>query len=237
MGQEGVNNMSKKKICLVIPSMISGGMERVMSELANYLVKNDARVWLILMFRDEVFYKLDPRIQVIEPSFRKRSNLTYAFFLFPFVRRKIRSIHPDTVLSFGERYNSYVLLATLGLPYPVYISDRSSPHKSLSNFNLWMSKLLYKKSAGIVAQTSKAAELLSKRLKGAQSNIRVIPNPLREIRRTNPPKKNQILALGRLVREKRYDRLLEIVSLLKDKSWNLVIVGDGSLRPQVESMI
>jgi len=237
MGQKGINNMSEKKICLVIPSLIAGGMERVMSELANYLVKNDASVWLILMFRDEVFYKLDPKIQVIEPSFRKRSNLTYAFFLFPFVRRKIKSIHPDTVLSFGERYNSYVLLATLGLPFPVYISDRSSPHKSLSNFNLWMSKFLYKKSAGIVAQTSKAAELLSRRLKGAQTNIRVIPNPLREIHRAFPPKKNQIVALGRLVREKRYDRLLEIISFLKDKSWNLVIVGDGYQRSQVESMI
>ncbi|TFH19928.1 MAG: glycosyltransferase family 4 protein, partial [Bacteroidia bacterium] len=237
MGQKGVNHRSERKICLVIPSLIAGGMERVMSELANYLVSNEASVWLILMFRDEVFYKVDPRIQVIEPSFRKRSNVTYAFFLFPFVRRKIRNIRPDTVLSFGERYNSYVLLATLGLPFPVYISDRSSPNKSLSNFNLWMSKLLYKKAAGIVAQTSKAAELLSKRLKGAQANIRVIPNPLREIVRANYPKKNQIVALGRMVREKRYDRLLEIMSLLKDLSWSLVIVGDGSLRPQVESLI
>ena len=237
MGQKGVNHMSEKKICLVMPSLIVGGMERVMSELANYLVANDASVWLILMFRDEMFYKLDPRIQVIEPSFRKKSNLSYAFFLFPFVRRKIKSIHPDVVLSFGERYNSYVLLASLGLPYPVYISDRSSPNKSLSRFNLWMSKQLYKRAAGIVAQTSKAAELLSRRLNGAQANIRVIPNPLREIVRADYPKKNQIVALGRMVREKRYDRLLEIMSLMKDQSWKLLIVGDGSLRPQVESLI
>jgi glycosyltransferase involved in cell wall biosynthesis len=237
MDRKGVNNMSEKKICLVIASLISGGMERVMSQLANYLVRNGASVWMILMFRDERFYSLDPDIHVIEPSFRKRSNLSYAFFLFPFVRRKIRSIRPDTVLSFGERYNSYVLLATLGLPIPIYVSDRSSPHKSLSHFNLWMSKLLYKKAAGVIAQTSKAAELLSRRLKGAQANIRVIPNPLREIHRDFPPKKNQILALGRLVREKRYDRLLESISMLKDKSWTLVIVGDGYQRPLVESMI
>jgi len=237
LDRKDTHTLTGKKICLVIPSLIAGGMERVMSELANYLVRNDARVWLILMFRDERFYKVDPRVQVIEPSFVKRSNLSYAFFLFPFVRRKIRSIRPDTVLSFGERYNSYVLLATLGLPFPVYISDRSSPNKSLSNFNLWMSKLMYKKAAGIVAQTSKAAELLSGRLQGAQANIRVIPNPLREIEIADYPKKNQVVALGRMVREKRYDRLLEIMSLLKDQSWSLVIVGDGSLRPMVESLI
>lgn len=209
----------------------------MMSELANYLVKNDVGVWLILMFRDEVFYSLDQDIHIIEPSFKKRWNFTYAFFLFPFLRQKIRSIHPEAVLSFGERYNSYVLLATLGLSAPVYISDRSSPNKRLSRFNLWMSKTLYKKAAGIIAQTSKAAELLSARVNGVQANIQVIPNPLREINRANYQKKNQIVALGRLVREKRYDRLMEIMSKLKDKAWTLVIIGEGRLRPQVESLI
>lgn len=229
--------MSKKNICLILPSLIVGGMERVMSELANYLVRNDVNVWLLLMFRDEMFYPLDPDIQVVQPGFKKRNNLTYALFLFPFLRRNIQGIKPDAVLSFGERYNSYALLASLGSPYPVYISDRSSPNKNLSKFNLLLSKILYKRAAGIIAQTSTAAELLEKRLGGTYSNIRVIPNPLREIPEKEYRKKNQIVALGRMVREKRYDRLLKIMAGLKDKSWKLVIVGDGSLRPMVESLI
>ena len=227
----------KNTICLVIPSLIAGGMERVMSGLANYLVKKDVNVILILMFKDEVFYKLDPSIQVIEPTFEKKSNFSYAFFLFPFLRRTIKQIDPQAILSFGERYNSYLLLATLGLRLPIFISDRSSPHKSLSGFNLWMSRVLYKKATGIVAQTSKAAELLSNRLKGAHDNIRVIPNPLREIQRAEYPKKDQIVALGRIVREKRYDRLLEAISLLRDQKWKLVIVGDGYMRAEVEEWI
>lgn len=232
------NTDSKKNtICLVIPSLVGGGMERVMSELANYLVKRDLKVYLILMFKDEVFYKLDPSIQVIEPTFEKKSNLAYAFFLFPFLRRKIKHMDPDAVLSFGERYNSYVLLATLGLHVPIFISDRSSPHKSLSRFNLWMSRVLYKKATGIVAQTSKAAELLSNRLHGEHDNIRVIPNPLREIQNAEYQKKDQIVALGRIVREKRYDRLLEVISLLRDQKWKLIIVGDGYMRSEVEEMI
>ena len=209
----------------------------MMSELANYLVKNDMNVWLILMFKDEMFYRLDPGVQVVQPTFRKRNNFTYALFLFPFLRRSIRRIQPDAILSFGERYNSYVLLAALGLPFPIYISDRSSPNKKLSKFNLGLSRVLYKRAAGIIAQTSKAAELLNERLGGSYSNIRVIPNPLREIEETDYKKKNQIVALGRLVREKRYDRLLEVMSGLKDKTWTLLIVGDGSLRPMVESLI
>lgn len=231
------DSKTKKNICLVIPSLIGGGMERVMSELANYLAGRGMQVNLILMFRDEIFYTLHPDIKVIQPAFRKVWNLSYAFFLFPFLRIRIRRMQPDAVLSFGERYNSYVLFATLGLKIPVFISDRSSPHKKLGPVNLWMSKVLYKKAAGIIAQTSKAAELLTKRLNGEQPNIRVIHNPLRDIQRGDPEKKNQILALGRLVREKRYDRLLEIFSKLKDKSWKLLIVGDGYQRRMVETLI
>lgn len=229
--------MSKKNICLILPSLIVGGMERVMSELANYLIKNDMNVWLILMFKDEMFYPLDPGVQVVQPTFRKRNNFTYSLFLFPFLRKNIKRIRPDAVVSFGERYNSYTLLAALGLPFPIYISDRSSPNKKLSKFNLRLSKILYKRAAGIIAQTSKAAELLNERLGGSYSSIRVIPNPLREIPDADYKKKNQIVALGRLVREKRYDRLLEVMSNLKDQTWTLLIVGDGSLRPMVESLI
>lgn len=229
--------MKRKKFCLVIPSLIGGGMERIMSEFANYLAQNDAEVWLVLMFRDDMFYKLDSRVKIIQPTHKKKYNLTYAFFLFPFLRRQIKKIDPDVVLSFGERYNSYLLLALFGTQTPVYISDRSSPHKHLNRINLLMSRVLYRRAAGIIAQTSKAAELLYERLNDENANIRVIPNPLREIIEKRGHKKNQIVALGRLVKEKRYDRLLDIMMKLENKSWDLLIVGDGRLRPEIEKII
>jgi glycosyltransferase involved in cell wall biosynthesis len=229
--------MKDKKICLVIPSLVGGGMERIMSEFANYLAHNGADVYVLIMFKDEIFYNLDQNITLIQPSHKKRYNLTYAFYLFPFLRIRIKKIYPDTILSFGERYNSYLLLSMIGLRIPVYISDRSSPNKNLSRFNLWMSKILYRRASGIIAQTSKASELMSDRLDSPNPNIRVIPNPLRMINRITIEKKDQIIALGRLVKEKRYERLLEIISKLRNKSWNLIIVGDGYLRQEVENMI
>jgi len=229
--------MKGKKICLVIPSLVGGGMERIMSEFANYLAQNDADVYLILMFKDEIFYHLDSKIRIIQPLRKKRFNFTYAFFLFPFLRKKLKEIGPHTILSFGERYNSYLLFASLGLKIPIYISDRSSPHKYLNRFNFWISKILYKRASGIIAQTSKAAELMHERLNGLNPNIRVIPNPLRDIKERESKKRNQIIALGRLVKEKRYDRLLEIMLRLNNKSWKLIIVGDGYLRQQIEQLI
>lgn len=230
-------NIKRKKFCLVIPTLAGGGMERIMSEFANYLANNNIDVWLILMFRHEMFYKLDSRIKIIQPSLKKRSNLTYALYLFPFLRIKIKNINPDVILSFGERYNSYVLLATLGLKIPIFISDRSSPYKRLSKLYFHMSKILYRKATGIIAQTTKAAENMFERLSGSYYNIKVIPNSLRQIEKNETTKKNQIVALGRLVREKRYDRLLDIMSRLKNQTWNLVIVGEGRMRPQIEQLI
>ena len=229
--------MKQKRLCLVIPSLAAGGMERVMSEMANYLVNRGIEIYLLVMFKGDLFYQLDSKVKIIQPAITKRHNLTYAFYLFQFIRFNIKSTNADAVLTFGERYNSYLLIATIGLKIPVYISDRSSPNKKLSWFNLWLSKILYRKADGIIAQTSLAADLLGKRLGGSHSNIKVIPNPLRKINTTATLKKNQIVAIGRLVKEKRYDRLIEIISKLENKTWNLVIAGEGRLRPQIEKLI
>ncbi len=229
--------MKGKSLCLIVPSLVGGGMERIISLLANYTVDKGMKVHLLLMYRDDIFYRLDPRITVIQPSITKKSNFAYAFYLFPYLRYHIHKINPDAVLSFGERYNSYVLLAALGLKVPIFVSDRSSPNKKLGAINYWLSKILYKKAAGIIAQTTQAAVSMRKRLKGKYSNIRVIPNPLRPQEKLGGDKKNQIVALGRLVREKRYDRLIKIMAKLENKSWKLVIVGGGDLKTQIETQI
>ena len=209
----------------------------MMSELANYLVNRNHEVFLLIMVKGDMFYKLDRKVKIIQPSIKKRINFIYAFYMFPFIRFKIESINPHAILAFGERYNSYLLLATIGLKIPVYISDRSSPKRKLSPFNEWLRKLFYRRATGIIAQTSQASVSLHKLLDGSNTNIKIIPNPLRKINTTPMSKKNQIVAIGRLVKEKRYDRLLEIISKLENKTWKLVIVGEGRLRPQIESCI
>jgi len=222
---------------MIIPTLEVGGMERIITILANSLVNKDLDITMLLMFKHEIFYPLDPKIKIVQPSKKKLSNFSYAFFLFPFLRKQIKKAKADAVLSFGERYNSWVLFASLGLNIPVFVSDRGSPHKPLSKLNIWLSKVLYKRAGGIISQTSQAAELMSQRLKGKYSNIRVIPNPLRHITYDGQEKKNQIIALGRLVREKRYDRLMYIMSRLKNQTWKLVIVGEGPFRGYIENLI
>jgi glycosyltransferase involved in cell wall biosynthesis len=47
-----------------------------------------------------------------------------------------------------------------------------------------------------------------------------------------------LIAMGRLVPQKGFDLLLEALAKLKDRypEWTLTIVGEGELRPQLESL-
>lgn len=72
------------------PSMEGGGRERIISLLGNYTVDKGMKVHLLLMFKDDIFYKLDPRILVIQPTIIIKSHIIYAFYLFPYLRYNIK---------------------------------------------------------------------------------------------------------------------------------------------------
>jgi len=227
-----------KKVCLIIPTLQAGGMERVMSEFANYLSLKGYFVHIILMNTQAPFFILNKNIKVIQPRKSFRNTPLDALRLFYYMRKSVKEINPVTILSFGERYNSYTLLALAGLKIPIYISDRSSPKKKLSKFYLILSQLIYPSASGIIAQTNTAAEYMIKRLGRRSPKISVVPNPLRKIHNNLSAKKeNIIIAVGRLVSEKRYDRLFRIISSLEDKTWKVLIIGEGILKHYLEKEI
>lgn len=225
--------MDVKKICLVIPSLHAGGMERVMSELAAYFCsKEDFKVHLVLYgLTREIFYPIPDNLIVHKPAFQfdntKRTWSTLK--TLGFLRRKIKEIHPDTVLSFGELWNNFVLLATLGLKYPVFVSDRCQPDKSLGKFHDWLRSWLYPKAKGVICQTEAARRIYNKMFYHA--NFTVIGNPIREIEINSTIKKEDIiLSVGRLIISKHHDELIHIFSKIEAPDWKLVIVGDDALK-------
>jgi len=221
---------SKEKICLIIPSLQAGGMERVMSELANYSVeKGGYEVHLILYgIKREIFYNISDKIIIHKPIFefdntkRTWSTLKTIFYL----RKKLKEINPVASLSFGEYWNNLVLLSTLGTKIPVFVSDRSQPNKSLGRVQNNLRNWLYPKAKGVIAQTEKA-KLIYKSLY-SHSNICVIGNPIRIIGEetfTDEGRENIVLMVGRLISTKHQDRLVEIFLKIEDKNWILVLIG------------
>lgn len=216
------------KICCCIHSLGTGGMERVMSELINgFIRKYNSEVHVILYgIERDVFYEVDDRVIIHRPKFvfsneyRTWSTIQTMVYL----HKEIRHINPDSVLSFGNYWNNFVLLATRGLKYPVFVSDRSSPVKNMGAFQNKLRNILYPKASGVIAQTSKAKEHYDKLFR--QKNYAVIGNPIRDIMIPDDnQRENIVVSVGRLIKTKHYDRLIKLFTELNRADWKLIIVG------------
>lgn len=220
------------------PSLQGGGIERALSTLSSHFVERGHKVVYIACRAGKHFYELNPQVIFREPSFvhtaSSRLKLLNYYKTIRFIRKQFKEFKPDTILSFGDIINPLALLANRGLNYPIYISDRISPKQYLGRFKNFMKQITYHKATGIIAQSSFAAEY-KRQVFGNNINLRVIPNSLRKIDSYDVEKKNWVIGVGRLSHEKGYDRLIEAFAKIKGHDeWNLVLVGDGPVREQLE---
>jgi GalNAc-alpha-(1->4)-GalNAc-alpha-(1->3)-diNAcBac-PP-undecaprenol alpha-1,4-N-acetyl-D-galactosaminyltransferase len=223
-----------KKLCLVIPSLQAGGMERVMSELAWYFAaKRDIETHIVIygIYR-EIFYPLPDNIIIHKPRFRFNNNwrLFYTIKTLAYLRRTLKQINPDSVLSFGEYWNNFLLLSTIGLKYPAFVSDRSQPGKSLGWFHEALRHYLYCRAKGLIMQTEKAKEIFLS--KNTHSNIAVIGNPIRSFNdeKSFRKKEKNVLMVGRLIKTKHQDMLIEMFAKVSPPDWKLLLVGYDHLK-------
>ncbi|MFH5833133.1 glycosyltransferase [Halalkalibaculum sp. DA3122] len=229
-----------KKIALVIHSLGIGGMERVMSQLANdFTQRENTEVHLILIgIRREIIYDISSSVTVHKPGFEfnnaRRTVDTLRTMIF--LRNRVKKINPDTVLSFGEMWNNLVLLSLYGSGYPVYVSDRSQPDKDLGKLHNHLRRVLYPGAAGYVAQTEVAKQVCN--AKKWNQNIQVISNPVRKIESDEAVKKqNIILTVGRLIKTKHLDQLIKMFAEIDPKGWRLVIVGGDAKKMNLSTQL
>jgi glycosyltransferase involved in cell wall biosynthesis len=227
-------NREKSVICLIIPSLQAGGMERVMSELAWYFAtKKEVDLHLVLYgISREIFYPIPESIIIHTPPFRfdNRWRLFYTLKTICFLRNRIKRINPKSILCFGEYWNNFVLLSVLGLKFQVFVSDRSQPDKSLGWFHNTLRHYLYPHAAGLICQTEMAKEIFLS--KNKHSNIAVIGNPIKNVAASKQVGQREriILMVGRLIRSKNQDKLIEMFAKVSPPEWKLEIVGYDHLK-------
>lgn len=231
-----------RKIVFIAPSLQQGGLENAVTVMSNWLVTKGISVFLVTAYKKPQFYRLDERIKIINPSFNKENTnilLYYAKVALHF-RKHVKSIHPDVVISYGDFLNPISILSIRMLDFPIYVSDRSSPGKKFPFYVEFLRRRLYPKAAGIIAQTSRAAD--QKRLMiGQNANVKIIQNPIRPVSQKRTEVKNVVLGVGRHYHVKGLDRLLEAFAKIEDKSWELHIAGatgpeTKNLKLQAESL-
>jgi GalNAc-alpha-(1->4)-GalNAc-alpha-(1->3)-diNAcBac-PP-undecaprenol alpha-1,4-N-acetyl-D-galactosaminyltransferase len=207
-------------------------MERVMSELARYFCqKDDLEVHLVLFGKEPIiFYNLPDNLIIHKPrsKFNNRFRHISAIRRLLFLRHSVAEINPYSILSFGEYWNSFVLVALLGLSYPIFISDRCSPERELSILHTLLRRYLYPRARGVIALTEQARQFYKSQYR--HSNICVIGNPIRQIdgKGSSIVKENIVLTVGRLISTKHHDKLIELFANLPITDWKLIIVGEDA---------
>ncbi len=228
-----LDTMVRQTLCLVIPSLQAGGMERVMAELAGYFsLKEELELHIILYDnKREIFYPIPDNLTIHLPDFEFNDNRRFLNTLKTalFLRTKIRKLKPDSILSFGEYWNSFVLLSLAGLSYPVFISDRCSPVKKFGYLHSALRKILYPTARGIIAQTQIAGDIYYRLYR--HKNIAVIGNPIKNILPSqDKARENIVLMVGRFVDTKNQDKLIDLFLDLDIPAWRLMLVGYDHLK-------
>lgn len=220
------------KVLMVIPSLGSGGAERVLSGLANdWIEKKACSIEIVILMQGDEFYHIDEKIKIHHLNYSANGSLKFfnLIKLLINLRGLIKSIKPDVCFSFIRQSNILTLLATKYLNCKVVISERDSPNAFVSKIYRYLRKKLYPSCSGIIVQTQEYKKFVLNEI----GNLRqeVIPNPVRDIDIKNISRENIIISVGRLIPVKGHKYLLEAFSKCKNKdNWKLVILGDGVLK-------
>ncbi|MBE0436445.1 MAG: glycosyltransferase family 4 protein [Methylomicrobium sp.] len=232
-----------KNILFLVSSMEGGGAERVAALLCNHWAGQGHEVTLMPTFsgRGECLYPLSERVKLDYLADRvgttRRSGVNKVRRLWA-LRRAMRELRPDAVVSFLTPVNVAAIVASMGLKIPVIVSERIyPPAMPLGGVMALLRKLTYPKARVVVLQTEQARHWLESTIPKAQG--RVIANPaVWPIPETSPEikpdsvvavGKHILLAVGRLDAQKGFDLLLQAFRRIAQvrQDWDLVILGEG----------
>jgi GalNAc-alpha-(1->4)-GalNAc-alpha-(1->3)-diNAcBac-PP-undecaprenol alpha-1,4-N-acetyl-D-galactosaminyltransferase len=239
-------------ITLVVSSLSCGGAERAVILIAEGLSNRGYKVSLITIAGTEKdFYKVPDGVCRITLNLAKDSpTLIHALwnnlYRLMVLRQTINSLKPDAVISHMYPSNILTLLSLLKTKYPVIVTEQNDPQMS-PNQGWWgkLRRLVYPLAANVVSVSQgvdKSFEWLPKRKRT------VIYNPLQPINdmkstinipKGADPSKKWIIAMGRLEYQKNFELLLSAFHKLVDKhpNWQLLIFGEGLLRPKLEELV
>jgi glycosyltransferase involved in cell wall biosynthesis len=236
------------RVLCIIPTMSGpGGAERTMSYLVVHLAERHDVTLLTLDRPDALsFYPLpDSLRQVRVDKLGGRGIRRLVRVLSrPFcVRREVRTLNPDIVVSFMDTMNVTVLISCLGLGIPVVVSERNDPALNrIGRFKELLRDRLYPLAQLVVTQTNRAARYFPPSL---QPRLRIVTNPVplcplcAEPDKANAEGRLRVIAVGRLERQKGFDQLIEAFGRVahEQAEWDLAIIGEGPERTRLEASV
>lgn len=251
------------KIAYCIPSLYyPSGMERVLTLKANYFAeKFSYEIHIILTDGKDrkPYYDLHPSITIhqLDIDFDALNNLRFYKKLPKYLSKQrlfkkklnecLHKIHPDITISLLRRDINFIDKMTDGSVKMGEIHFNKSNYRDFSNLRLpeflktiargyWRAQLIRHLRClkqFIVLSHEDASEWTE------LTNVRVIYNPLPFFpEQVSDGSRKQVIAVGRYVPQKGFDRLISAWQLVarKHPDWVLRIYGDG-MREQLQQQI
>lgn len=229
-----------KHIALFISSLRKGGSERVLVNLAEYLVGQGWRVTMVTQYQGEVEYPLPEGVRRIFSEITqeemKRSRIGNFFARLKKLRGIWKKERPDVILSFIGKNNIMALLTSAFLGIPVAVSVRGEPKEEYASRPLRiLSKTLFKKAAGVILQSERAKAFFPE---SVRKKAVVLKNPLNPDFVRQPfdgPREKEIVAVGRVDANKNHEMIIRAFAKTAERfpEYRLTIYGDGVLRKKL----
>ena len=234
----------KKKICFFSGDITRcGGTERVSSQVANALAKEDTYeiCFLSLVEQEkEPFFHLEPSITRYQLADRWIQPGPGYLPLIGKLHRFLKAHQIDLIIDID------IVLDVLSIPAAKFLGTKVSSWEHFNaEFELsvpyrkWILRYSVRHSDYVVVLTKTDLEVYRNRL-GRRDRIVQIYNPVHlpeEI--GNGERKKQILSVGRLVPEKGMDKLMEVAAavLSANPDWQWLLLGEGEERTALEQFI
>lgn len=227
------------RILLVTPLLDVGGGQRYITELANYWSDNNHDVHIVVLRKGEIFYDISQKVKIIELSFNYSGvidKIAKGFRTGYDLRRIVKQINPDFILSILATTNLLTIMSTLLMKTPVIIRDAFSPTRKRGFFEGILRKNLYRFASGIIAQTDEIKRAVEKET--GHKNVKTIQNPVRNFNVEDIPRREKIvLNIGALTTRKGQRYFIEACSKLNHPDWRFIILGEGEIRKSLENLI
>lgn len=230
-----------KTIAFHIGSLIDGGAERVICNLANYFAQQEYKVYMITNeMEDREYHKLDDKVKRIVMPQPNGGRVKNMFSRVTILRRTIKEIHADVVVAFMRKQNLRAILATRCMPTKAIVSVRSAPEREYSTrLQQILAKVLFRMAEGAVFQTERARNFFGK---SVQKKSVILMNPLLgdfSKSRYEGTRKKEIVTVGRLHAVKNHELLIRAFSCVNVEypELKLTIYGDGEHKEQLEQLI
>ena len=243
------------KITIILPSLSSGGAERVMVLLSEGFLEKGHKITLITIAgKERDFYKLPTGVVRIALDIAgDSSNILEAiknnFKRVLILRKAIKSTNPDIVISSLVSTNILTVLSLLESDIPILINEQNYTTKISKKKNWYkLRNFIYQYSDRLVSSSIG----VDNTFKWLNSKKRVVSyNPLSRISEDDltekidldedkiSPRSNWITSMGRLTEQKGFDILIKAFYRISSNNpdWQLIIIGEGHLRSDLLELV